>query len=154
MGRLIRNMLRQSNALTNTPPRRGPERAPMLATAAQMPIARARFLASGKVVRNRASEFGTSRAAPSPWKARAHGMRNEKVRSLVSSILALCCGLPLLFVMPKQSGLLSWVESGQIFPAHLGRFPHHNGTSPRLCLKRTVTAGNKTAARSHTGANS
>src|SRR6266516_5294394 len=42
MGRLIRKMLRHPNALTNKPPRRGPERAPKLATAAQMQIACAR----------------------------------------------------------------------------------------------------------------
>ena len=71
MGRLIRKMLRHPNALTNTPPKRGPERAPMLATAAHMPIAHARFLAEGAIICKRASEFGTSRAAPSPWKARA-----------------------------------------------------------------------------------
>src|SRR5216683_8333300 len=61
MGRLIRKMLRQPNALTNTPPKRGPERDPMLATVAQMTIAHARFLASGKIVCKRASEFGTTR---------------------------------------------------------------------------------------------
>jgi len=44
MGRVMRKMLLHPNALTNRPPRSGPDRAPMLAMAAQMPIACARFL--------------------------------------------------------------------------------------------------------------